>query len=377
MYNAPPPNLMAGIQLAQAGRKLDALPYLRRAARHETMSAEGWLWLAAATDDFEEYRFSVDQALVLDPRHPVASRMRDDLNRLSGWPPAPSGAVWDTGRHEATALFRPSRGRRALRALVLLLFALAVVGGVALLVIAADLPERVRGWLKIEESRSAAFTVGSEPGYRFRVEVPESWYAADTASADWQAARNRLQGAFDDVPPAVWALVETDFAGAGRDPVFGDLDPKIRLVETDTDRLAKNGLIPALTLHAIIPLPSPSDAPGADVCARMQLLNAGDQNPVPNSTVVEVSVVRRNTLGDCLFLIDRRYTGQSPDQVPFALSAARAPVAFREITLAVPFGEERNDYALWQITLADSAYADYERAIDRIVATLEYRGTVS
>jgi hypothetical protein len=34
MYNAPPPNLMQGIQLVENGRKSEALPYLRYAVQN-------------------------------------------------------------------------------------------------------------------------------------------------------------------------------------------------------------------------------------------------------------------------------------------------------------------------------------------------------
>jgi hypothetical protein len=46
------------------------------------------------------------------------------------------------------------------------------------------------------------------------------------------------------------------------------------------------------------------------------------------------------------------------------------PDTTREITLAVPVEADR--YALWQITFADSAYGDYEHAVDLITRTLEY-----
>ncbi len=83
-YNDPPPNLAQGIHLVQSGDRRAALAYLRRAAQDEPLTAEGWLWLAAATDDLPEYRQAVTQALRLDSRHPVARRMRTELERLDG-----------------------------------------------------------------------------------------------------------------------------------------------------------------------------------------------------------------------------------------------------------------------------------------------------
>ncbi|MCZ7541385.1 MAG: hypothetical protein M5U29_16030 [Anaerolineae bacterium] len=83
-YNDPPPNLAQGIHLVQSGDKRAALVLLRRAAQDEPLTAEGWLWLAAATDDLAEYRQAVTRALRLDPHHPVARRMRAELERLDG-----------------------------------------------------------------------------------------------------------------------------------------------------------------------------------------------------------------------------------------------------------------------------------------------------
>ncbi len=81
-YNDPPPDLMQGIGLVQSGDRRAALEYLRRAAQNEPLTAEGWLWLAAATDDLPEYRGAVTRALRLDARHPLARRMRAELERM-------------------------------------------------------------------------------------------------------------------------------------------------------------------------------------------------------------------------------------------------------------------------------------------------------
>ena len=88
MSNAAPPNLMQGIQFVRAGRKAEALPYLRYAVQNESVPADGWLWLAAATADLDEYRYCVDQALRLDPQHRTALQMRGDLERRARVPKA-------------------------------------------------------------------------------------------------------------------------------------------------------------------------------------------------------------------------------------------------------------------------------------------------
>lgn len=126
-YNDPPPNLAQGIHLVQSGDKRAALVLLRRAAQDEPLTAEGWLWLAAATDDLAEYRQAVMRALRLDLHHPVARRMRAELERLDG--AAAHTAPWlasaDTPSppraHAVTPL--PGTGRRVLWAALALLAA--------------------------------------------------------------------------------------------------------------------------------------------------------------------------------------------------------------------------------------------------------------
>jgi len=127
-YNDPPPNLAQGIHLVQSGEQRAALVLLRRAAQDEPLTAEGWLWLAAATDDLAEYRQAVMRALRLDPHHPVAQRMRAELERLDG--AAANTAPWlaaaDTPpppRANAAAPPRRERRRALWAALVLLAMA--------------------------------------------------------------------------------------------------------------------------------------------------------------------------------------------------------------------------------------------------------------
>jgi hypothetical protein len=381
MYNAPPPNLMQGIQLIESGRKAEALPYLRYAVQNEVATAEGWLWLAAATDDLEEYRYCIDQALRLDPFHPTAQRMRNELERLESHARAPGnmyaayGAGFETGRQATSARHRPSRLRRLLRALVLLLIVGGCVGGVAALIASGVIQEAARDWLAGEETHTLEFTVGGLSPYRFRVEMPGTWLPADTDDPSWRDKREKLMAAFPppDGQTSVWEQVETSFSRAARDPVYGEISPPIRLVETDVARLEQGSMVAALTLLEIVPYPSLGE-PAADVCAQMRLLEqyfktTGELAMQPDSAIVETALTERQGQDDCIFVVHRRYTNQT--QVAFPLSADRAPTATRAITLAVPVGIER--YALWQITFADSVYDDYERTIERIFDTLVYQ----
>ena len=386
MHNTPPPYLMAGIQLVQAGRRADALPYLRHAAQNEPINAEGWLWLAAATDDLEEYRTCVNHALRLDRMHPVAARMRAELEQLSSPVSTPSGGMaavpsWagpqafapdDTAAQRHAS--RPSRARRWGR---LGLFAIVVAAiAAAALLVSGVLPDAVRtAQNSASDARTLDFTVGAAPGYRFRVKVPAGWLPANTDSPDWRAARERIAAAFPvpDGQIGVWQQVEASFSTVVRDPVYGVMLPQPRLVETDITRLTQSGVVTALTLSEIVPLPDLANGQPGDLCARMQLLETEFQadNALatqPGNALVKAELVTRSDTGDCAYWIERRYTGQNPSQVPFPVTIDRAPDAIRTVLIAVPVGTER--YALWTVSLADAAYDDYASAIQRIVSTL-------
>jgi hypothetical protein len=375
MYNAPPPNLMQGIQLTESGRKTEALPYLRYAVQNERVTAEGWLWLAAATGDLEEYRYCVEQALLLDPFHPVAQRMRHDLDRHAlGLVSAYPAAELQARRENTAAIRRPSRLRRLLRAVVVLVLIGGCVGGAAALIVSGVIQSAVDDWLNSSHAHTLEFTVGDQPGYRFRVEVPDSWLPADKDNVSWRDRRDALMAVFPD-HSNVWEQVETSFSRAVRDPVYGDVLPPVRLVETDEDRLRASGLIGMLTLQKIVPYPTaPADASAPeDACTQMRKVEQafkanGGLAAQPDSAVVETMLAARKALGDCIYVIHRRYTNQT--QLPFPLDPALT--ATREILVAVPVGAER--YALWQVTLPDATYDDdYAHAVERILATLAYQ----
>jgi hypothetical protein len=374
MMNASLPNLMHGIQLVQAGRLPDALPYLRLAARTEAIPADGWLWLAAATDDREEYRHCVNQALHLAPGHPVAQRMLGELNRQEPW--AWSGGTSGTGYPPVrVATGQMARGRRILRALAVLVIAAACVGAVAALALSTSVSDTVRGWLESTNARALEFSVGTLPTYRFRVQVPDTWLPANEDDPAWREARADLEAAFP--PPdglvSAWAQVGASFSAAVRDPVYGEIVPPLRVVETDPDALERDGLVTALTLEEIVPLPALEDDTPATVCDRMRLLEEQARSgealaPRPGEETLESRVVERGGADGCAVLIQRRATGLTPQQVPFALAPDRAPDAVRSVVFAVPTSEAR--YAVWRLTLAESATGHYDRTIETIADTL-------
>ena len=79
-------NAVQGIQLAQQGRKMEALAYLREAVQREPVNAEVWLWLAHVTPDIHEYQNCIYQALVLSPNHQTARQMQDALMQTNSMP---------------------------------------------------------------------------------------------------------------------------------------------------------------------------------------------------------------------------------------------------------------------------------------------------
>jgi hypothetical protein len=392
MYNAPPPNLMQGIHLAQSGRKAEALAYLRHAAQTEVLTAEGWLWLAAATDDLEEYRRCVREALLLDPRHPVAVQMRDELDRLERWgsqaavtsqptpgvfPASSSDLGYPISQElDAPALYPPLRRRSWRSAAILLLIVGVVAAVIVVIALSGVIQGAARQWLDIQQMQTLDFTVGEEPGYQFRVDVPQSWIPANTDNQSWRDRRDALMAVFPaaDGQSSAWEGVEASFGTAVVDPFSGRMLPLIRVVETDEKSLKRSGVVPALTLREIMPFPSPTQGTAADACARMRLVEdqfraGGNLTSQADMTVIEENVIARKDQHDCVFRLHRRYLHGVLPQTAVPL-VAQIPDTTREITLAVPVGADR--YALWQITFADSAYGDYAHAVDLITQTLEY-----
>ncbi|HVO72196.1 MAG TPA: hypothetical protein VMT24_19230, partial [Aggregatilineaceae bacterium] len=236
MYNAPPPNLMQGIHLVQSGRKMEALAYLRHATQTEVLTAEGWLWLAAATDDLEEYRRCVSEALLLDPRHPVAVQMRDELDRLERWgpkvggesPPAPSELPASSSQgypvlpgfnarsQNAAALYPPARRWSRWRVPILLLIVGVAAAVIVVVALSGVVQDTARRWLDIQQMQTLDFTVGEMPGYHFQVEVPQSWVPANTDNKSWRDRRDALMAVFPaaDGQSSAWQQMEVSFGTA-------------------------------------------------------------------------------------------------------------------------------------------------------------------
>ncbi|WP_119068107.1 hypothetical protein [Aggregatilinea lenta] len=369
-----PPNLMQGIFLVQSGRKVEALAYLRHAARTEPVGPEGWLWLAAATDDLEEYRYCVQMALQLDRAHAVARQMRDDLARR-GIPvdlPPDNGA--GIGVAERSLPYRGTRRRRILLAVMVLLLLAAVLGVIYVVTMTDVLSDAVDEVDQALSGTETTIRVGSAPSFRFRVDLPESWMAADEDSGGWQSTRTALE---DDFPApgeggGVLEQVDESFSAVTRDPVYGAVQPNVRLVNTDRVALAAEGMVATLTLQEILPLPEVDAGEDPTVCNRLGVLQRRSQDDAATdgSEVIASGLIERDLPQDCVFFVHRRFPIDSFDQNVFLLDPDRAPEAMRAIAIVVPVGAER--YALWWLTYADEAAEAYQDTLDGILETLEY-----
>ena len=135
-----------------------------------------------------------------------------------------------------------------------------------------------------------------------------------------------------------------------RDPVYGQIVPPVRVVETDRAALERDGLVTALTLEEILPLPTAPDGAPATVCDRMRLLEAQATSgealvPRAGEETLESGIVGRDGADECNVVLQRRATGLLPQQVPFALAPERAPDAVRTVVIAVPTGERATRWA--------------------------------
>jgi Zn finger protein HypA/HybF involved in hydrogenase expression len=86
--------LREGIAAVQRGNKNLAWSLLTQAARMDPSDANPWLWLAKTTDEQDEKRDYLEQALAADPENPLARR----------------GLDWINGKHaESGEVFLPDR----------------------------------------------------------------------------------------------------------------------------------------------------------------------------------------------------------------------------------------------------------------------------
>jgi hypothetical protein len=123
-------NALQGIQLAQQGRKMEALAHLREAVQREPVNAEVWLWLAHVTPDVHEYQNCVYQALLLSPNHQTARQMQDALMQTNSVQVQPfSGGTSQMNPDVLQNVQKRQRRRRIWRRVLLLAIIGFVLGG--------------------------------------------------------------------------------------------------------------------------------------------------------------------------------------------------------------------------------------------------------
>ena len=346
------PNAQAGIELAQQGRKLEALAYLRRAVTSEPVTADVWLWLAHVTNDVQEYRNCVAQALRLQPDHATARRMQLDLDYQSHGMPPPV-----TGSHTVHQLDKRASGLRRWRRVLILINAILLVticgwGSAQLLrrVSTEDLNNFIP---LLEESKRLQFSVGAEDDlYNFQVDVPKSWSLADSGSPSWRAERDRLQEEFpsEDSSRNPWREMQTDLSAVSREPNTGAFSRPVIIVETDSEKVKADPVHPPLlALLAVERLPESASNTGC--LALGQLAESQKQSAASSPDFIEADVRARSS-DDCLYYLEfRDNTAQT-----------------RYLQIFVPVGAEQ--LAVWQVTIPASLYDDYENAIDTILNSL-------
>lgn len=346
----------AGIELAQQGRKPEALAYLRQAVNTEPTSAEVWLWLAHVTPDVHEYRYCVRQALNLQPGHPTAQRMQQDLDYQSGGmsPPVQASGVVQT--LEETQ----SKGLRWRRILILLnaIVMVAIIGRVGMSASEneflndrwADLKEILS--LEDNSTHRLNFEVGkNEAAFQFEVEVPQTWFPADTGSPSWREQRDRLDAEFPANGVDFWREIQTDPGEVLLNPNTGEFSKAVYLVETDFKKLSATSTLQPANLRLVGIQNLPEGIPNTGCVALGELAKLEADAAQEKASFEKSDVVARSS-EDCIYYLEYR----------------DSETHFWDVR--VPVGANR--LAIWQITVPDKLSDDYKAAAKRILNTLRY-----
>ncbi len=333
-----------GIELAQQGRRHEALPYLRYAVTVEPVSADSWLWLAHVTPDIQEYRHSVYQALALNPSHPTALRMQADLDyqRQGMSPPVTASPVL---QQMETRSKREKRWRRWLIFLVIL--ALAVLASLALREGAnrVDTDEFLSRLTETEAEKQISFAVGSETeALAFEVTVPETWILADKGSPSWREKRDELEQTFS-TSAGFWRDLETDLGEVVYNP-DGTLSEWVVVVETDPTKINLPNA-PRLEFIETRVLPEAENA-----CAALAEFAKTEQAQVSQRPGFEAAEVQTRGEDDCIYFVHIH------------------PTDVHRYEILVPL--EDNRAAVWQIHIQSDVFSDYEKAIKTILDTLRH-----
>jgi hypothetical protein len=353
-------NTQLGIQLAQQGRKVEALPYLRHAVMTEPATAEVWLWLAHVSPDLAEYRNCVHQALVLDATHPTALRMQQDLDFQAWGAPPPIAAPL-----ASQAMDRGQASSRRLRRILLLVIAIVLVIGCGrgALWLSQNVDENdLNRVIPFQAStKRIQFAVGLEQSaYAFSAEIPRTWVLADSGSPSWRAERDRLQAEFPNEAGQVnlWRSLEADLGEIQRDPSTGDLSQAVSIVEADSAIIQTvYPSLPTIQLTALQALPPQALDNG---CEAMRLLAGEAEQRLSQQAGYLSTQVKQRDNRDCIY-----YSEFSDDT---------GPVPLRVLELVMPILDDQ--LGRWEIRLPEAQYEEYQTALDRFMATVRSLETI-
>ncbi len=365
------PNARTGIQLAQAGRRSEALGYLRRSVQMEDANTEVWLWLAHVTSDLREYEYCMQQALALDPNHAIARQMQQALYQHFPQPASPilpstrpprAGStesqpmVVDASLIQSMEQQSRTRGRRRL---LLAIVVLVVVTGAAAIA-GSLLGEQESTTSDAEESGGKIAQVvvrgNSRQTFRFELIVPTTWLLADTSSSMWNDVREGLIEASNGNGQTVWEQVETDISAVTVDPETGSVQPPMTLIEADLEAVERDRHTPArLQLVRIT-----SAGTDGTSCEGMHALAERQEAELEEIEAEQQSVighgVEEPVAGQCVFVI--HFRDRSPlSRMIEHIYVIQVPASARMV-------------AEWHLTVIDDAHEVYESVIERIIDTL-------
>ncbi len=364
-----------GIQLAQQGRRAEALRYLRLASQQEPPHPEVWLWLAHVTPSLEEYRFCIQQALRVAPNHIVARQMDSALRTvpaISPAAPAPPTLPPGTGPISSQVVSQPvavdanlinrmqrqrrKRSRRQ-RLMGLIAFVLLVgLVGAVVLIIGDDLLNDSNDNIGSAPELMVTLQLSNqETPLRFRMATPPSWLLATLDDTRWINRSTAL--ANNPAIQANWARFASDVTAVTINPADDSLGTPVSIVETNEAAILESDGYPLrlqLIRYGAI-YASMDDAS----CQGLQQLAAEQQNALSSTQItaeiIENQVVQQSS-GTCVYLI--HYVGTS------ALSGQTEHI----YVIYVPVG--LTALAEWHLTVIDTRHDQYRPDIEQLLDTL-------
>lgn len=376
------PQARSGIQLAQQGRRAEAVRYLRLATQQEPPHPDVWLWLAHVTPSLDEYRYCVQQAITLAPSHVVARQMDAALRTVPMVTPAPQNQLWppssSTGPMspqngqmpsqpiavDANLINRMQRQRRKrsrrqqLMAFIAMILLIGLIGAAAIVFGQAWLNDADTDNTEPPELNVMVQVDTQSLPLRFRMMAPRSWLLADATSTRWQIRRDEL--ANNPAVQADWARFEANLSNISINPADDSLETPVSIVETNLENILASGGYPLrLQLIRFGAIYASMDEAS---CSGLQQLANEQQNALAGTQItadiIENQVVQQSG-GTCVYLI--HYFGTS------ALSGQDEHI----YVIYVPVGGTA--LAEWHLTVVDARHDQYRSDIEQLLDTLRAR----